>query len=109
MVQADVGDDAAAEEGRCPDAGRAVDELVGDKHVQWLDLELKTADGADRDQRAYAQRCQGPDVGAVRHFAWGVAMAKAVAADEGHRDAVELAQDDRVGRGAVGCFDLDGA
>jgi hypothetical protein len=58
-----VAHEAAAEEGAHA-AARAVDDLVGDDHVQRLDLLTHRAHRAGAQEPAHAQALEGVDVGA---------------------------------------------
>ena len=64
--EADVGHQSLPEEGGGP-AACAVDQLIGDDHVQRLDVLAQAADGAHTDQEFDPKRLQGVDIGARRH------------------------------------------
>src|SRR5215207_9772136 len=97
----DVADDALAEEGRFVRArAGAVEELVGDDHVERRVLLLERADGRGRKYPLDAEQLHGVDVGAEGQLGRQVLVPAAVARQEGHALAFERADDEGVRRRA---------
>jgi hypothetical protein len=86
--EADVSDDTALEEGEGTDALCAIDDLVGDDKVHWLNLLLERADGGKGDDTANADVPQGGDVCAVGDLVGGKLVMQAVTGEEGDVDAI---------------------
>ncbi len=90
--EADVGDQAFAEEGGDAAAG-AVEELVGDDEIERAVLFLERADGAEGEDALDAERFHAVDIGAEVQFGGRDAMAASVAREEGDVAAGEFADD----------------
>ena len=65
--QGDVGHGAFAEEALGAIPG-AIDELIGDHHVQGRNLLLQGANRGGREDPAHAEGAHRPDIGPVGHF-----------------------------------------
>ncbi len=83
----------------------AVDELVGNDEVGGLVLFLERADGGDGEDALDAELFEGVNVGAEVELGGQDAMAAAVAREKSDLAALELAEDEGVGRRAEGRFD----
>src|SRR6266542_5582700 len=94
MRHADMGHDAVAEEGGHAAPGMVV-ELVGDDHVQRVDLLLHASDGAHGEQDAGAELPHPVDIGAIVELRGREPVPAAVAGEEDDPTAAEAA-------GAVG-------
>jgi hypothetical protein len=89
--------DAALEKRKRSHPLGAVDDLIWYHKVARLDLLLQGADGAEGDDAAHAERAEGGDVGAVRHFVRRERVVRAVAGEEGDGD--RIVGEDGDGRG----------
>ena len=90
--EADVGDEALAEEGRDAAAG-AVEELIGEDEVLRAVLFFERTDGAERDDALDAERFHAVDVGPKVELRGRDAMSAAVTGEEGDAASGEVAED----------------
>jgi hypothetical protein len=86
-------------------ATRAVDQLVGDHERPRPQLGPQAADRARRQDLAYAQRPQRPQVRLVRDAVRRMAVIPAVPGEERDRPTGQLGDGDRIGRRAVRSVD----
>ena len=91
MAEADVGDEAGAEEGLDP-VDRAVDELIDDDEGAGGQFLAERTAGAHGEDIGDAGAFQGVDVGREIDGAGGQAVAAAVARQEDHGLAVQVAK-----------------
>ena len=85
---------------------RAVDELVGQHECARPELGAQPPDGARREDLAYADRAQRPQVRPVGDAVRREPVILAVPGKESDRPAVDLGDRDRVGRSAVRRVDM---
>ena len=104
MREADVGDEAVAEEGRHASL-RAIEELIGDHEVERLVLFLETAHGARREDVLDAEQLEAVDVRAEIELGREQPVPGAVTREEGDPLAAQRADDVRRGRSAERCLD----
>ena len=103
--EGDVGGLGAVVEGVVPAPG-PVHHLVADDEVPGGGLGLERPGGAGADHPGHPQLLHRPEVGPVGDLVGRVLVAAAVAGEEGHPAALDLADRDLVGRGAIGRLDL---
>ena len=94
-----MGDRALAKK-RAVTAFGQVDELVGQHHVERLEIFLQGTHGGHRQQVAHAELLHGVDVGAVGHFMRQQAVAARMPGQENHRHALHATRDQHVRRRA---------
>lgn len=97
IAEANVGDDAIAEEGVVFAAAGAVKELIGDDDVKGMDFFAEAADGGDANEPADVERAEGVEIGPVIDFMWGDAVAATVSGKKIDGASGVLAFDDVVG------------
>lgn len=90
---------ALLEESEGPDSLGAIDDLVRNDKVHWLDVLLQGPYGTEGDNGSHANVSQGGNVGARGHLVGGELVVGAMAGQEGDGDAVML--EDANGGGGV--------
>jgi hypothetical protein len=88
VSEADMANYAALEESKGPNALGAVDDLVRDDKVHWLDLLLQRTHGRKGNDAADTDMPQSSDVGPVGHFVRRVLVVQAVSGEKGNIGAV---------------------
>ena len=104
--EADVGDDAVAEEGVVLVAFGAVEELVDDDDVPRFVLGLEGTDSAGAEDPSHAEGLHRVDVGAVVEFAGADAVAASVSGEEDDFATGEGSHEELIGGIAPGGLDL---
>ena len=107
VSEADVCNDAVAEERVVFAAAGAVEELVGEDDVAGLIGVAETSDGGDADDPADVEGAEGPEIGAVIEFGGEEPVAAAVAWEEADAAVGEGAGGDEVRGGAPWGIDGD--
>lgn len=83
-----MADNAILKEGKWPDALGAIDNLVRDHKVHWLDLLLQRAHGGEGNDTSDTEMAESSDIGAVGNLVGRKLMIQAVTGEEGNVDAV---------------------
>jgi hypothetical protein len=81
---------------------RAVDILVGDNKVAWLDMGLQAACGTGADDCLHAEFLHRPYIRTVVDFVWRDGVLAPVSREEGYAPPVHLANRDEVAGWTVG-------
>ena len=95
--KADVSNDTALEEGKRTNALCAVNDLVGDDKVHWLNLLLQRSNGGESDDGSNADVTQSSNVGAVGDLVGRKLVVDAMPRQEGNIHAVVREDMDRGG------------
>jgi hypothetical protein len=98
--------DRAAVVERLGPATGAVHQLVGQNHAARPEVRPQRADGTRSEHLTDPDLCQRPQIGPVGHVVRREPVVAPVPGDERHLASADLADDQRVGRGAVGGVDL---
>ena len=94
--EADMHDDAIAEECGGTSGAGSIDDLIGDDHVTGYDFLLQRPDGRDGEDSLHSESLEGPDVGADRNLMRHQSVSDAVPRQEGDPLAMQRADHDLV-------------
>lgn len=99
----------ALKEGEGPNAFGAIDDLIRDNEVHWLDFLLQRAHGREGDDAPHTQMPQGSNVGSVGDFVRRILVVQTVSGKKGNVGAIVGEDLDRRGGRAPRSDGVDGS